>query len=89
MSERKVAVAYVTKYAETRGILLLKDVEISENGYCYCGFVSAGPKEWTEDRAVAEARYRAALLRARNLAEEKMKRIQAALDGPPKYEEKS
>lgn len=88
MKERKVPVAYVTKYAETRGILVVKDAEISEGGYCYTGFLSVPPKEWTEDKDIAEDRYRAALRRALNSAEEKVKRIQAALDAPPKYEEK-
>lgn len=89
MSERKVSVAYVTKYAETRGILVVKDAEISKGGYCYSGFISVGPKEWTEDKAIAEDRYRAALRRSLKSAEEKVKRIQAALDAAPKYEEES
>lgn len=90
MSERNVPVAYVTKYAETRGILVVKDARTNDEGvYLVKRPLFISPKEWTEDKAVAEDRYRAALRRALNSAEERVKRIQDALDAPPKYEEES
>lgn len=94
MSERKVPVAYVTKYAETRGIVVVRDAEETEGGALSAGDFSGSSLwvakgHWTEDKAIAEERYRAALRRALNSAEEKVRRIQAALDAPPKYEEES
>lgn len=87
MSERKVPVAYVTKYAETRGVVIVRDGETADNGrYLSKGCLFVNPKDWTEDKAIAEERYRAALKRTLNSAEEKVKRIRAALDAAPKYE---
>lgn len=91
MKERNVPVAYVTRWAATRGILVVKDGEAhayDSGTYLKKGHLFVSAKEWTEDKAVAEGRYRAALRRALNSAEEKVKRIQAALDAPPKYEGK-
>lgn len=89
---RKVAVAYVTTWATTRGILVVKDAETYETYLTKKSpgvhlFVSAS--KWTEDKAEAETRYRAALTRAYQSAMRKAKALKSAINAAPKYEGES
>lgn len=88
MSKRKVPVAYVTKYAGTRGVVVVRDAYTDEDGrYLVKRLLVISPNDWTEDKSIAEELHRADLKRELNSFEEKVNRIQAALDAPPKYEE--
>lgn len=89
MTERKtVPLAYVTKWAATRGIVVVKGGHEAEGGYFDNGpWMFVSPSQWTTDRAEAEARYRAALLRASQAAFKKHSALVAAINAPPKYEE--
>jgi hypothetical protein len=92
MSERsKVPVAYVTKWAVTRGIVVWKDAKETESGWLYPkkGWMGVAFKQWTEDKAIAEERYREALLKASQGAFKKMKAMEKAINAPPKYTEES
>lgn len=94
MSDSKVvSVAYVTKWATTRGILVVRGAEehTSDDGTKYLTkrmmFVS--PKHWTTDKAEAEERYRSELIRAERAALKRHKAAVAAINAPPKYSEES
>lgn len=88
MSERKTApVAYVTKWATTQGILVVKDAEMFEEYLSKGTWLFVSPRHWTTDKAEAETRYRAALLKASQAAFKKHAAIVAAINAPPKYTE--
>lgn len=98
MTERKtVPVAYVTKWAQTMGILVWKDAELSEGRYLYrqkrkgdVSHVSVSANHWTTDKAVAEGRYLAALKKQEKALVQKLKSVrQAWSDGPRFTEEQS
>jgi hypothetical protein len=97
MSERrKVPVAYVTKWATTRGILVVKGADgWTTDGEEYLTGRESGsglfvaPAHWTEDKDKAELRYRAVLLKASQAAFKKHKALVAAINAPPKYTEES
>lgn len=87
MKHKRIKVAYVTKWAATRGIVVVKGMEMTGNGYLYTGFTSVPEREWTEDKSVAEARWRNAVGRAADAAQRKADALRAQLSGPAKYEE--
>lgn len=88
MSDRKVPLAYVTKWAATKGILVVRDAETySEGKYLTKGALFVWPKDWTEDKEYAEERYRAALKRKAAAALAQVGRLEAAALATPKYEE--
>lgn len=92
MTERKrVPLAYVTKWAQTKGILVVKDGEVyAEEKYLTKGsFLFVRARDWTTDKAVAEERYRAALLKASEAAFKKHKALVDAINAPPKYTEET
>lgn len=66
MTARVVPIAYVTKYAETRGIIVVRGAETGGpmEEYLSVGNSVYGPKDWTEDLAKAQHRYVANLRRA-------------------------
>lgn len=66
MSQRRtVPVAYVTKWATTRGIVVVRDAEITDGGYYWTGSLCIPSSQWTEDRAEAERRWRKAMEKER------------------------
>lgn len=89
MSERRIVpIAYVTKWAATAGIRVIRNAEGTESGCLRKGislFVS--PLDWTEDKAEAEVRYRAKIDSARRSAERKVKKLEALYKAEPKYTE--
>ena len=95
MSDSKtVPVAYVTKWATTRGILVVRGAEEykADFGAVYLSRddgLFVGPKQWTTDKAEAEERYRKALKRARDSALKKAQALRSAIEAPPKYSEES
>lgn len=91
MSERIVKVAYVTKWAG--GIEVWRNACVSEMSYCrhdnfFRNGRSVGPKHWTEDRAVAEERWRANRNKDIKAAEKKLNAATKALRDGPTWEEK-
>jgi hypothetical protein len=87
-NDKRIPIAYVTKWATTRGILVIRDGGVSEGGYLYCGFISVPQSHWTEDRAVAEGRWRKAMQKAADLAQKKADRLRSAVALSPKYTER-
>lgn len=91
MSEpRIVPVAYVTKWAATAGIRIIRDAETLSDGYLYKGGalgIFVGQQDWTEDKAEAEIRYRAKIDAARQSAERKVKKLEALYKAATKYTE--
>ena len=89
MKKTIVPVAYVTKYATTAGILVVRGAERSgmfpERLWLNHGHIL--PSDWTEDKAEAEMRWHAALLKAAAQAEKKAARLRAAASHAPKYSE--
>lgn len=88
MSERVVPVAYVTRWATTVGIRVIRGAEETASGALYRNnsfYVIRN--EWTEDKSEAEARYRAKIDAARHSAERKAKKLEALYKAPPKYTE--
>lgn len=83
-----VAVAYVTRWATTRGILVVRQARRSDS-FPDClrhGGALIQPSQWTTDRAEAETRYRAALMKAERAAFRKHVELVQAINAPPKYE---
>ena len=89
MSERTARVAYVTKWAVTRGILVEHDRRVSEGGYLHIGFSAVPSSQWTEDKVVAEGRWRQALSKAAASAERKAMNLRVAMTKAPPYEERT
>lgn len=90
MADRKtVPVAYVTKWAATRGIVVKRDAVKSDNfpDHIRMGHALIRPEQWTSDKAEAEVRYRKALAAKADAATKQAKRLIAAMSAPPKYEE--
>jgi hypothetical protein len=92
MTERKkVPLAYVTRWAATRGIEVVRDGQCSEmfpDHFRWNGSL-IHPNHWTTDKAEAEKRYRAALTRAYQSSMRKAKTLKAAINAPPKYTEET
>lgn len=86
---KTIPVAYVTQWATTRGIRIIHNGEVSKNGYLYCGFISIPQSAWTEDRIVAEDRWRKEMTKAADVAQKKADRLRAAVALPPKYDTKA
>lgn len=94
MVERRIVpVAYVTKWATTVGIRIVRDAMPVRSGALYKESDGGVPsiyvpeKDWTEDKAEAEARYRAKVDAARQSAERKAKKMEALYKAAPKYTE--
>lgn len=88
MSERKVVpLAYVTKWAATRGIVVVKGAEVTVTGALVRGHLFAPANQWTEDKFVAEVLWREAVERSQKAAQKKAKSLGSILNGPAKYEE--
>lgn len=89
MSERRtIPVAYVTKWATTVGIRVVRGAEVTERGALFArGGLYVTPNHWTEDKAEAEARYRALFDAARQSAEKKVRKLEALYKAAPKYTE--
>lgn len=85
-----VAVAYVTKWATTRGIVVVRQAEThtSASGVVYLchGAGLIEPKAWTTDKAEAEKRWDAAMWKAHNAAKAKADRLAKQVFQGPKYE---
>jgi hypothetical protein len=93
--KRVVPVAYVTKWALTRGVLVVRGASLMlgadhnfANDYLKKGHLFVGRKHWTENREEAVTRWRKALekehKRLLNKAEDVGKRL---LEAPPFTEE--
>ena len=88
MSERRIIpVAYVTKWAATAGIRIVRNGEVTDAGALSNGFLYVSAKDWTEDKALAEARYRARLEAAIIASERKTAKLINAHKAAPKYTE--
>lgn len=86
MSERKVPVAYVTRWAsEGRPIAVERDVGVTDDGYLMPSdtITYVRPEEWSEGKDVAEDRWRARVQTALRAAEEKVIRLHASLAAGP------
>ena len=88
MPKREVKLAYVTKYAVTRGIIIVRDATTNEDGrYLSKRPLFIGPAAWTEDKAEAEKRFLSAINRKIASAEKQISALKAkAIAGAP-YEE--
>lgn len=90
MSKRRtVPVAYVTKWATTRGIVVVRDAERSES-FPECLILRVGfmhQREWTEDRAEAERRWRKAMEKERARLVKKQAALAQALKDGPRWED--
>jgi hypothetical protein len=84
-----ILLAYVTKWATTRGIIVVRNAETTDSGALSKGFLWAGPNHWTTDRVTAEGRWRKAMQKAADLAQKKADRLRRAVALAPKYEDKS
>lgn len=85
MTARVVPIAYVTKYAETRGIIVVRGAKTGEGHYAEALNVKGhlyGPKDWTEDLAKAQHRHKANLRRYLHLALKRVKALQDKLTAP-------
>lgn len=88
MPDRIVPVAYVTKWATTAGIRIVRDGEATELGSLMKrGGLYVHKNHWTEDKAEAEARYRAQIDAARQSAERRAEKLEALYKAAPKYTE--
>jgi hypothetical protein len=88
MSERRVVpVAYVTRWAATTGIRVVRDAEETVGGYLSKKMLFVGRNDWTEDKAEAEVRYRAKIDTARKSAQRKVEKLTALYKAEPKYTE--
>lgn len=92
-TKRIVPVAYVTKWAATKGILVVRGAEAvqrdgHDDAYLSKGFkLFVHPAHWTEDRAVAVALWRRALKNKRKSHEKAIAKIEKALAGEPPFTE--
>ena len=84
---RIVPLAYVTKYAESRGIITVRGARTDETGcYLVASLMFVRPGDWTEDKAVAEKRYTATMKNILKVAERWIARIRAAIAAAPASE---
>ncbi len=86
--ERVVPLAYVTKYAEARGIIIVRGAS-THGEYLVARPMFVGPNDWTEDKALAEQRYIAAMKRALKSAEKRAAKIREAIAAAPPYEKEA
>ena len=89
MPNRTIPVAYVTKWAATAGIVIYRDVEVSEGEYLWTKYQSISPNQWTDDRNVAEGRWRQAIIKAATAAEKKASRLREMASKAPPYTDRS
>jgi hypothetical protein len=87
--KRTVPVAYVTKWAVTRGILVVKNATTAgdDGEYLRNSRLFAGPTQWTEDREVASGRWRKAMEKARVAAARKAAKLADRFVQPPPFTE--
>lgn len=83
-----VSLAYVTKWATTRGIVVVRDADLTERLAIWKGSIYVPSAHWTRDRDEAERRWRDAVKKAAILAQKKADRLSAMANGAPKYEER-
>lgn len=84
---RVVPVAYVTKWATTAGIITAKRHETSESFPDCLRFEGSlmRPSEWTEDKALAEERWRHAMKKAHEATVKKAERLAEQILAGPKW----
>jgi hypothetical protein len=89
MSERQtIPIAYVTKWATTVGIRIIRDGEVTPLGAIMkVGGLYATKNDWTEDKVEAESRYRVMIDSARKAAQRKVEKLAALYRAAPKYTE--
>lgn len=87
---KTVPVAYVTKWAATRGIIVLRNAKRSDSypDRLWLNHAHVGPKDWTEDRPEAERRWREAVTKASMAARKKAEALLDLSMGAPKYDDK-
>lgn len=85
---KPVPIAYVTRWAATRGIVVMRGATLTDAGRLWDGFHSHAQSDWTIDRTVAEGRWRKALAKAASAAQKKADNLRAAAILPPKYTER-
>lgn len=87
-SEKKtVPVAYVTRWAATRGIVVMRGRSVSDSGRLWDGFHAHSPKDWTTDKDEAERRWRLAVTKAGMAARRKAEALLDMALGAPKYDD--
>lgn len=88
MSERRIVpIAYVTTWATTAGIRIVRDAEVTESNALSKGHLYVSATDWSEDKAEAEARCRSKLDAAIKSAERKVDKLRKAYLAEPKYTE--
>lgn len=88
---RVVPVAYVTKWALTAGIKVVKNAEKTEGGGLYRNRPTlwASRWEWTEDREVAKERWRKALEKEHRRLVLKAGELRERMIEPPPFTEET
>jgi len=87
MDTQKHPIVYVTKWAKTRGIVVMEDVEVA-GGYIYFGGIYLprdNTNHWTTDKAVAEERWRQAVEKEAKRLKLAAKKYEALSKGAPVY----
>jgi hypothetical protein len=87
--KRIIAVAYVTKWAATRGIVVYRNVSVSEGGYLWTGWQAIPECHWSENAQTAEGRWRQAIQREAQKAEKRAAALRDMLVRTPKYMDRS
>lgn len=91
---KKVPIAYVTKWATTAGILVVRDAETYADGWLgsrrssFAHSIFVGPKHWTTDRGIAEERWGEAIRKAIKAAERKVAKLKSDAAAGPKVTER-
>lgn len=88
MSTKTIPVAYVTKWAASSGITVIRDAVTTESGALkkQRGLLYVLAKDWTTDKAEAEKRWRVAVTKAATLVRRKAERLESEAMGAPKYD---
>jgi hypothetical protein len=85
--ERIIPVAYVTRWAATEGIRIVRGAEVTDRGALFARDLYVNAKDWTEDKTEAEARHRAKIEAARKAAARMLKALEVLAMAAPKYAE--
>lgn len=92
MAREVIPVAYVTKWARTRGIEIWEGGKINASGkfllhpaFGHGSSAAIGPKHWTTDKAVAEGRWRQAVETEAKRLKLTAKKYEALSKGAPVY----
>lgn len=88
MAREVIPVAYVTKWAKTRGIVTWENAERTEGDYLYSRGAwrcQATKNHWTTDKAVAEERWRQAVETEAKRLKLAAKKYEALAKGAPVY----